>query len=264
MGLSWKARKANAGSARFARDDTLKTMDFWGGKRVVLCTTPTSQHQGCGAPGALIWLGATLSHPAARKSAAHQNGAPGLFLVEDKRCWRFAPSPRFARGSCTASDLVRPLRDRVPFALRPRTEWVHAASGGPSTSRGSWSVRRWRGHRPRSGQDDILKKCEALSFCCAGSVKAVGALRQALALRGAGAPLQILFGRFSTPSCQKRARWGPRVCDRVPFALRSWAGWVHAASGGPSTTRGLCSVHRWGGHRPRSGQDDIFFSLRSG
>jgi hypothetical protein len=55
-------------------------MDFRGGKRVVLCTTPTSQHQGCGAPGALIWLGATLSHPAARKSAAHQNGAPGALI----------------------------------------------------------------------------------------------------------------------------------------------------------------------------------------
>jgi hypothetical protein len=66
-GVVLKARRGKARSPstssgeaiRFAQNDWREQW-ILGRKRVVLCTTPTSQHQGCGAPGALVWLGATL------------------------------------------------------------------------------------------------------------------------------------------------------------------------------------------------------------
>ena len=54
---------------------------------------------------------------------------------EGKAGWRFAPSPRVARGSCSASDLCRPLRDRFPS----RGDW---GSDECFLLRGSHSARR--------------------------------------------------------------------------------------------------------------------------
>jgi hypothetical protein len=76
--------------------------------------------------------------------------------------------------------------------------------------------------------------------------KAVGALRQALALRGAGAPLQILFGRFATES---PPRLGLRLEECI--LLRG------------SFDCARMFIHRWRELWPRFAQDDIFCFLRS-
>jgi len=162
MGSSWRVRKANARSARFAWDDTLKTMDFWGGKRVVLCTTPTSQHQGCGAPGALIWLGATLSHPAARKSAAHQNGAPGSCFWSRTKAVGALRQALALRGAGAPLELWSAALRPSPLRAETSGRMGACCFGGSFDYARIEFILRWQELWPRSAQDDIL------FFICSG------------------------------------------------------------------------------------------------